>query len=112
MIRPTSISSTEDVAGKDAFFLPAGQVDVWFERRSDILIVTFFNLATVGEHKVPHPWFYGNVAKHGYSVLGLIAKRKDWYRNADTPQVIRNLRDAGNGLQLVLQKPVLQAAQL
>ncbi len=95
MIRPPEIASADDIIGKDAFFLPAGRIDAWFERRSDILIVTFFNLATVGEHEIPHPWFYGNVAKQGYSVLGLIAKRRDWYRNEDTPRVIERLRDAG-----------------
>ena len=104
MIRPPEIASADDIAGKDAFFLPAGRVDAWFERRSDTLIVTFFNLATVGEHEIPHPWFYGNVAKQGYSVLGLIAKRKDWYRNEDTPRIIEDLRDVGlfDGFRRVL----------
>lgn len=95
MIRPPEIASAEDIAGKDAFFLPAGRVDAWFERRSDILVVTFFNLATIGEQEMPHPWFYGNVMKQEYSVLGIIAKRKDWYRNKETPEVLQSLRDAG-----------------
>ena len=95
MIRPPKIANAAEAKGKDAFFLQAGQIDAWFERRSDVLIVSFYNLATVGEHEVPHPWFYGNIAKQGYSVLGLIAKRRDWYRNTDTPQTIEALRDAG-----------------
>ncbi|MEL7300739.1 MAG: glycosyltransferase 61 family protein [Pseudomonadota bacterium] len=93
--RPPEIGSVRDIPGKDAFFLPAGRVDAWFERRSDILIVTFFNLATLGEHEIPQPWFYGNVAKQGYSILGLITKRRDWYRNPDTPRLIEELREAG-----------------
>lgn len=95
MIRPDEITSVDEIAGRDAFFLRSGRVDAWFERRSDILIVTFYNLATVGEHEIPHPWFYGNVTKQGYSVLGLIAKKKDWYRNDDTPRVLQSLREAG-----------------
>lgn len=95
MLRPPEIASADQITGKDAFFLPFGEVDAWFERRSDILIVTFYNLATVGEHELPHPWFYGNVAKQGYSVLGLITKRRDWYRNEDTPRCLESLRSAG-----------------
>ncbi len=93
--RPTEITSTHDCASAEAFFLKGEHVDAWFERHSDILIVSFYNLATVGEHELPHPWFYGNVKKHGYSVLGLIAHRKDWYRNEDTPRILTELREAG-----------------
>ena len=93
--RPPEISSTETCVSLDAFFLKADDVDAWFERHSDILIVSFYNLATVGEHELPHPWFYGNILKHGYSVLGLIAHQKDWYRNQDTPRILSELRDAG-----------------
>ncbi|WP_299349476.1 glycosyltransferase family 61 protein [uncultured Shimia sp.] len=93
--RPIEIASASEAAGLDAFFLAGEHTDAWFERGSDILIVSFYNLATVGEHELPHPWFYGNALKQNYSILGLIAHRKDWYRNDDAPRLLTELREAG-----------------
>lgn len=78
-----------------AFLLRGGLVDAWFQRRSDVLMVSFDNLSSVGEYTPPQPWLLGLSERLGLSVLGMIASQKDWYRNADTPALITDLRDAG-----------------
>ena len=93
--RPPKAATASDAAASDAFFLAGRLVDAWFIRRSDVLLVTFDNLASVGEYDPPQPWLQARAAKGGFSILGLIASRKDWYRNDDTPQMISALRDAG-----------------
>ena len=82
---------------KDRFLYRAGLVDAWFEARSgsDVLAVTFDNLSSVGEYDPPQPWLRWRMEQAGISLLGIMATRKDWYRNADTPDLIAALRDAG-----------------
>ncbi len=91
---PVAVSAREAV-GQNAFILKSDLVDACFFRRSPVLFVSFDNLASVGEYDPPQPWMHARLAKMGFSVLGLIARRKDWYRNADTPALLTNLRDAG-----------------
>lgn len=93
--RPPLIAKAALAKGKKAFFLRGGLVDAWFEKRSDTLLVTFDNLSSVGEYDPPQPWLYARAAKIGVSLLGIMASRKDWYRNDDTPALISALRDAG-----------------
>ncbi|MBC2835228.1 glycosyltransferase family 61 protein [Paragemmobacter straminiformis] len=93
--RPDPVATAAEAAGKDSFFLRGGLVDAWFERRSDVLVVSFDNLASVGEYEPAQPWLYARAEKAGVSLLGLMASRKDWYRNADTAALICALRDAG-----------------
>lgn len=94
-LRPETVTSAAQGVARDAFFLQGGLVDAWFERRSNILVVTFDNLASVGEYDPPQPWLYARAAKAGVSLLGIMASRKDWYRNNDTAPLICALRDAG-----------------
>ena len=85
-------------AGKaDAFLFRGGLVDAWFEARpgSDVLAVTFDNLSSIGEYDPPQPWLRWRMEKAGISLLGIMATRKDWYRNPDTPALIAALREAG-----------------
>jgi hypothetical protein len=82
-------------AARAAFRLRGGLCDAWFERRSEVLFVTFDNLASIGEFDPPQPWLQARVARAGFSILGILARRKDWYRNPDAPAVIAALRDAG-----------------
>ena len=79
----------------DAFLLKGGLVDAHFLRRSDILLVTFDNLSSIGEYEPPQPWLQMRASKAGFSILGILASRKDWYRNPDTAALITRLRDAG-----------------
>ena len=92
---PEEVSFVNEITGKETFILRGGLVDAWFIKRSDVLLVTFDNLGSIGENDPPQPWLQGRAAKGGYSILGLMALRKDWYRNADTPRLISTLRDAG-----------------
>lgn len=93
--RPEEVGSAVEAVGKPAFFLRGGLVDAWFIRRSDVLVVSFDNLSSIGEYDPPQPWLQARAAKAGFSILGLMASRKDWYRNEDTPRLIEALRDAG-----------------
>ncbi len=93
--RPPEVASAAEAVGRDAFLLSAPLVDAWFEQRSDVLLVTFDNLASVGQYSPPQPWLHRRAEVAGLSILGLIARRKDWYRNADTPALLGALRDAG-----------------
>jgi capsular polysaccharide biosynthesis protein len=80
---------------RPAFLIERPLVAAHFTRRSRQLIVTFDNLSSVGQTNPAQPWLAGRGARAGVSVLGLIARRKDWYRNADTPALIEALREAG-----------------
>lgn len=92
---PPELPDMDGIGDRESFFLRGGLVDAWFIRRSDVLLVTFDNLGSVGEYAPPQPWLQGRAAKAGFSILGLMASRKDWYRNEDTPRLITTLRDAG-----------------
>lgn len=94
---PPVIGSVAEMADRDFFRLPHGLVDAWFDARSgsDILAVTFDNLSSIGEYDPPQPWLRWRVEKAGVALLGLMASRKDWYRNDDTAALITALRDAG-----------------
>lgn len=92
---PPLVTSAKVAVGKTAFLLGCGVVDAWFQKRSDVLLVSFDNLASVGEYNPPQPWLLAMSEKLGLSILGVMASQKDWYRNADTPALITGLRDAG-----------------
>ena len=79
---------------RDAFLIRRPLVDAWFLRRSPELIVTFDNLSSVGQFTPAQPWLLARSERAGVSILGLIAKRKDWYRNADTAALITDLAQA------------------
>lgn len=93
--RPEASASLAEAVTQDAFYLPAGLVEGWFIRRSDVLIVTFDNLSSIDEYVPPQPWMQARAAKGNFSVLGVMASRRDWYRNADAPNFLIALRDAG-----------------
>ena len=92
---PPLARTAKAVVGMPAFLLRGGLVDACFVRRNDTLMVTFDNLSSVGEHAPAQPWLAHMSARLGVSVLGIMASQKDWYRNLDTPEILRDLRDAG-----------------
>jgi len=92
---PPEVATASQAVQTDNFLLRGGLVDAWFLRRSDVLLVTFDNLSSVGEYDPPQPWLQVRAANMGLSILGILASRKDWYRNDDTPALISALRDAG-----------------
>lgn len=93
--QPDEVATAAEAAARDSFLLRGGLVDAWFLRRSDVLLVTFDNLSSVREYDPPQPWLQIRAANAGFSILGLLASRKDWYRNADTPALITALHAAG-----------------
>ncbi len=95
-VPPVSKSATA-AAKKDRFLLHHGLVSAWFDATAggDTLAVTFDNLSSIGEYDPPQPWLRWRMEKAGIPILGIMAQRKDWYRNADTPALITALRDAG-----------------
>ncbi|MBL4928329.1 glycosyltransferase 61 family protein [Fuscibacter oryzae] len=92
---PPEARDAASAAATPAFLLRGGLVDAWFQKRGDTLLVTFDNLASVGEYDPPQPWLMALSERLGLSVLGILASRKDWYRNPDAPALITTLRDAG-----------------
>ena len=92
---PPVVESAAEAVTRDAFLLRGGLVDAWFLRRSDVLLVTFDNLSSIGEYDPPQPWLQMRAANAGLSILGIMASRKDWYRNQDTPALITALHGAG-----------------
>lgn len=95
LLQPPVVQTAAEAVKTDGFVLRGGLVDAWFLRRSDVLLVTFDNLSSIGEYDPPQPWLQARAAKAGVSILGLLASRKDWYRNPNTPALITALRDAG-----------------
>lgn len=95
--RPPQVPDIATAVMQEAFLLRGELVDAWFEAPpgSEVLAVTFDNLASIGEYDPPQPWLLWRLRKAGFAVLGLMASRKDWYRNTDTPTLIAGLRDAG-----------------
>ena len=94
---PPEIDRLDGAGGLDAFLFRDNLVSAWFEAEpgSDILAVTFDNLSSIGEYDPPQPWLRWRVRKAGCSLLGIMATRKDWYRNEETPRLIAALRQAG-----------------
>lgn len=93
--RPEASDTVQDAIPRDSFFLRGGSVDAWFIRRSDILLVSFDNLSSIDEYTPPQPWMQTRAAKAGFSILGLMASERDWYRNEDAPRLLRDLFAAG-----------------
>ena len=91
---PPEIGMSEVAASAD-FRVMAPAAALWFERGNGRLIVSFDNLATLDEPYPRKPWLNARLAELGYSVLGVQSFAKDWYRNADAPQLVRDLAATG-----------------
>lgn len=59
------------------------------------LLVGFDNLSSAGELEKREPWGYPIAAKRGWGSLGVMIKRKDWFRCPDLWQALDQLRDEG-----------------
>lgn len=59
------------------------------------LVVTLGNLSSYHEKGERLPWAYGLVAKQGWSILGVMNKRGDWFREPEILAVLAELRDSG-----------------
>ncbi|OCX67117.1 hypothetical protein BFP70_02845 [Thioclava sp. SK-1] len=59
------------------------------------LVVTFGNLATYRAGGPQWPWAYKLLAEQGWSVLGVINQRGDWWRDRALLTALTRLRNAG-----------------
>lgn len=69
---------------------------VFVQRPSDTLVVTFDNLSAVNDES-PHrvPWGYKFLRQDGHAHLGVLAHRKDWYREPELISAMQSLKDQG-----------------
>lgn len=69
---------------------------VFVDRDSANLIVSFDNLSSVRDDVVDRdPWGYGFASKFGWSHLGVMAFRPDWFRDPKLFREMRRLADEG-----------------
>lgn len=84
-----------DIKDQKTFLLEGEYGNLWFERRSPTLFVTFDNLATLNEPYPRIPWMAQRVEALGYSLLGVQSFRKDWFRQPTTSAQLRGLEERG-----------------
>lgn len=86
-------------ATADRFLIKGAHANLWFEGgpqiNSDVLIVSFDNLATIDEGWPRGPWAWSRLQPLGYSVLGVQSHAKDWFRQPTAPDLIRALEGEG-----------------
>jgi hypothetical protein len=91
---PPVVTLDGDLSGP-RWLVEGAHGNLWFERRSDVLFVTFDNLATLDDPYPRLPWMHARVADLGYSLLGVQSFRKDWYRHPTAPGHIKALAASG-----------------
>jgi pimeloyl-ACP methyl ester carboxylesterase len=85
-----------DAAARAERFLVMGEhANLWFEGRSDVLIISFDNLATIDEGWPRGPWLSWRLEPLGHSVLGVQSHAKNWFRQPDAPAMLRGLEERG-----------------
>lgn len=94
LILPPEVALAD--ARPDARFLVMGAgANLWFERGSDVLIISFDNLATIDEGWPRGPWLGRRLGPMGHSILGVQSHAKDWFRSPAAPQMLRTLTAQG-----------------
>jgi pimeloyl-ACP methyl ester carboxylesterase len=86
-----------DAAAKaDHFLIMGDHANLWFEpKRSDTLLITFDNLATIDEGWPRGPWLSRRLEPLGHSILGVQSHAKDWFRQPTAPDLLRGLEARG-----------------
>ena len=96
-----SIVETKSIlqAAKSGDFWVTGEdCDLVARVRSDTLLVTFDNLASINERPDSRPWapwLDTRAETLGYSILGVQSHHKDWYRSSSPPEQIAALQEHG-----------------
>jgi hypothetical protein len=85
----------DTAATADRFLIRGEHANLWFEGQSDVLILSFDNLATIDEGWPRGPWAWARLAPLGHSVLGVQSLAKDWFRQPTAPALIRGLEERG-----------------
>lgn len=97
----TALSEMKSISKTDKFenfWLSGTDCDLVATLRSDTLLVTFDNLASINERSETRPWapWLGARAEAlNYSILGVQSHHKDWYRSAEPPEQIAALQENG-----------------
>ncbi len=97
----TTLLTTDSVsqaATADDFWVRGRDCDLFAIRRSDSLLVTFDNLASINERSETrpwNPWLASRAEMLGQSILGVQSHHKDWYRSGEAPEQIRSLQQNG-----------------
>ncbi|NJM83644.1 MAG: hypothetical protein HC844_15290 [Tabrizicola sp.] len=81
--------------GARRFLVRGTHGNLWFEGGSDVLLVTFDNLATIDEGWPRGPWLGYRLGPLGHSLLGVQSHAKDWFRQPDAPAMLRGLEEGG-----------------
>ncbi len=68
---------------------------VSFLPRNDKLLVTFDHMGSVHSEPPRLPWGHNLAEAMGWSHLGNMTKRNDWFRDAEMYRIYRKLRDQG-----------------
>ncbi|MEM5522450.1 alpha/beta hydrolase [Sulfitobacter sp. AS59] len=98
MIENESPQSLEEGIKSDCFVFKGEHSDITAIKRSDILLVTFDNLASIDERPKDgpwKPWLNDRAEALGYSILGMQSHNKDWYRRPDAAAQIGSLQKIG-----------------
>lgn len=85
----------DQAARADRFLIMGEHANLWFEGRSDVLVISFDNLATIDEGWPRGPWAFKRLEPLGHSVLGVQSHAKDWFRQPTAPALIRALEERG-----------------
>ena len=97
-MKPDNPNQFDCLDGSEQFITRGTTCDMTAILRSRNLLVTFDNLASIGERPKEGPWTPWLAARAellGYSILGLQTHQKDWYRTAEPSDFIIELRDTG-----------------
>lgn len=85
-----TFSQAMQIGNECGFFRDHDLACAMFARGNKQLIVSFCNLASFQDEQ-RMPWLYGKSQQYGWSILGIMAKKKDWYRNNSAPEIILKL---------------------
>ncbi len=78
------------------FYREAKGATVAFCKGGPELLVSFCNLASFTfPPEARLPWLFNRAESWGWSHLGVMSREKDWYRNADAPDLLRDLAADG-----------------
>ncbi len=94
LLRPPEMG-VDEAATADRFLIMGDHANLWFEGRSDVLIITFDNLATIDEGWPRGPWLARRLEPLGHSILGVQSHAKDWFRQPTAPQLLSMLEARG-----------------
>ena len=81
------------------FYRETKRHSVCYVPGNDVLIVSFDNAHGVNILEKRKPWGFEFIASQGWSVLGVMERKTDWYRHQDLRVVFDELKDEGFFLQ-------------